>query len=220
MNMTKTKKSPSPQTQDVRSLGQLADEELVSLYHNDGDRQAFEVLVRRYERPIYSYLFRYLGHEEQARDAFQATFITVFQRLDQFESSRRFRPWLYAIATNKAIDLKRHLKRRAACSLDSASNEDEFSGRTSLGQSIESKEMDPVSSAMQSETVGRVRDVLGMMNQPTQELLEMVFYQGLKYADISEALDIPVGTVKSRVFNAIRKLNVLWQRTYPEKHDQ
>ncbi len=61
----------------------------------------------------------------------------------------------------------------------------------------------------------RVRALIHQMNEPTQQLLQMVFYQGMKYSDISEALNIPVGTVKSRVFNAMRKLNEVWQRMYP-----
>jgi RNA polymerase sigma-70 factor (ECF subfamily) len=193
----------------------LSDEELAAEYLQDRSPKVFETLMRRYEREMYAFLRRYLGSEDQAEDAFQATFITVHLRIDQYELGRRFRPWLYAIATNKAIDLKRHLKRRAAGSLDSGSSTDTDDNWNCLRSSIPSRESTPLDASIQSEQAMRVRALIHQMNEPTQQLLQMVFYQGMKYSDISEALNIPVGTVKSRVFNAMRKLNEVWQRMYP-----
>jgi len=193
----------------------VSDEELAAKYLADRSPKDFELLMRRYEREIYAFLRRYLGNEDQAEDAFQATFITVHLRIDQYQIGRRFRPWLYAIATNKAIDLKRHLKRRAATSLDSGSSVDADGSWTCQRSSIPSREVTPLESSIQSEQALRVRALIHEMNEPTQQLLQMVFYQGMKYSDISEALNIPIGTVKSRVFNAMRKLNEVWQRMYP-----
>ncbi len=193
----------------------LSDEELAAEYVRDRSPKVFETLMRRYEREMYAFLRRYLGSEDQAEDAFQATFITVHLRIDQYEVGRRFRPWLYAIATNKAIDLKRHLKRRAAGSLDSGSSTDGDDNWNCLRSAIPSRESTPLDASIQSEQAMRVRALIHQMNEPTQQLLQMVFYQGMKYSDISEALNIPVGTVKSRVFNAMRKLNEVWQRMYP-----
>jgi RNA polymerase sigma-70 factor (ECF subfamily) len=156
-----------------------------------------------------------LADEQYAEDTFQATFVTVHQRLEQFEEGRRFRPWLYAIATNKAIDLKRHLKRRSTVSLDATHSEDGSDAPMSLSASIASREMTPFETAFRNETRERVNELLSQQSESTQVLLQMVFYQGMKYADISDALGIPVGTVKSRVFNAMRKLNESWQRMYP-----
>jgi len=193
----------------------LSDEELAAEYLAGRSPEVFELLMRRYEREMYAFLRRYLGNEDQAEDAFQATFITVHLRIEQYEVGRRFRPWLYAIATNKAIDLKRHLKRRAAGSLDSGSTPDGDDDWNCLRNAIPSREATPLDASIQSEQAMRVRALIHQMNEPTQQLLQMVFYQGMKYSDISEALNIPVGTVKSRVFNAMRKLNEVWQRMYP-----
>jgi len=196
-------------------VGTISDEELAAAYIETRCPRDFEVLLRRYEREVYAFLRRYLGNDDQAEDAFQATFITVHLRIDQYQIGRRFRPWLYAIATNKAIDLKRHMKRRAASSLDSGSSSEPDGTWNCQRSAIPSREATPLESSIQSEQAMRVRALINEMNEPTQQLLQMVFYQGMKYCDISEALNIPVGTVKSRVFNAMRKLNEVWQRMYP-----
>src|SRR5271168_1722475 len=94
------------------------DEQLLAEYRQQGDRQAFAQLVHRYERELFSYLRRYLGDAEMAEDAFQATFLQVHRKCDQFEEGRRFRPWLYTIATNQAIDAQRRNKRHRNLSLD------------------------------------------------------------------------------------------------------
>ncbi len=183
------------------------DEKLVERFRESGEAGCFEAIVRRYERELFAFLRRFLGNVQQAEDAFQATFITVHQNLDKFESGRRFRPWLYAVATNKAIDFKRHAKRRVACSLDSNWAVDSAKSGASLAGMVASNDPGPVNNAIDNETRQQVREVVGRLSESTQLLIQMAFYQGMKYSDIGEALGIPVGTVKSRVFNAVRKLN-------------
>src|SRR5262245_27931196 len=95
----------------IQPQTEWTDEQLVSAYRDRGDRAAFDLLVHRYERELYSYLRRFLGDAAAAEDAFQATFLQVHLKCDQFESDRKVRPWLYTIATNQAIDLQRRGKR-------------------------------------------------------------------------------------------------------------
>src|SRR3982751_159114 len=80
----------------------VPDEDLLERYRDLADRDAFAELVRRYERELYSYLKRYLGDASMAEDAFQTTFLQMHLKCNQFEEGRKFRPWLYAIATNQA----------------------------------------------------------------------------------------------------------------------
>ncbi len=186
---------------------------LIEDYRSSGDTALFEQLVRRYERELYAFLKRFLSDAQKAEDAFQATFITVHQRLIQFESGRRFRPWLYAIATNKAIDFKRQAKRQAVLSLDASWSEDQgASASGSLASKVVSRELDPAKAALDNELRNEVRKMIESLSEPTQILIQMAFYQGMKYSDISEALGIPIGTVKSRVFNAMRKLSQFCKR--------
>src|SRR4029077_15611238 len=81
-------------------------------------RDAFGLLVRRYERELYGYLRRYLGDDNLADDVFQNTFVQVFVKGDQYEDGRPVRPWLYTIATNQAVDALRRNGRHPAASLD------------------------------------------------------------------------------------------------------
>merc|ERR1712188_68814 len=93
-------------------------EQLLLRYRETGDRDLFARIVQMYEHELYNYLHRYMGNAEMAEDAFQATFFQVHLKCDQFESGRKLRPWLYAIATNQAIDAQRRNKRHRMASLD------------------------------------------------------------------------------------------------------
>src|ERR1700722_13999698 len=121
------------------------DEQLLADYRQQGDRQAFAAIVHRYERELFSYLRRYLGDATMAEDAFQATFLQVHLKCDQFEEGRKFRPWVYTIATNQAIDAQRRNKRHRNVSLDRNSRP---AGQDELGSLVDllvSKEPDPES---------------------------------------------------------------------------
>lgn len=194
----------------VETRSEPTDEEVVAQYLASRSEKDFELLVKRYERELYTFLRRFLGDTQQAEDVFQSTFLSVHLRIDQFESGRRFRPWLYAIASNKAIDFMRRNRRHQLVSLDSkissATSDD------SILQQLSGDEQTPDTLASQNETRDQVRAAVGELNDSTQQLIQLAFYQGLKYSDIAEILEIPLGTVKSRVFTAIRKLNQIWMR--------
>jgi len=186
------------------------DEEIVAAYVLTRDPKDFEKLVKRYERELFTFLRRFLGDAQQAEDVFQATFLSVHLRIEQFEKGRRFRPWLYAIASNKGIDSMRRNRRHHAVSLDAKSLFGD--SEESMIQRLEGTESTPDEKAVFNETGARVRAALQELNEPTQQLIHLAFYQGMKYADIAQALEIPLGTVKSRVFTAMRKLNQIWMR--------
>ena len=131
--------SDSSSTHDLRSGGGSAveslnhgsgptDEELIGRFRAGDDAAAFESLVHRYERELFSYLRRYLGSAEMAEDVFQATFLQVHLKRENFEEGRRFRPWLYTIATNQAIDAQRRNRRHRMVSLDHRTGGDDDVG--------------------------------------------------------------------------------------------
>ena len=99
-------------------LAALSDEDLLKLYRESGQSQAFEILVRRHERELYRYLARYLGDPALAEDVFQNTFLQLHQKRALYEPGRPVRPWLYSIATHQAVDELRKRKRQAALSID------------------------------------------------------------------------------------------------------
>ncbi|HIA20188.1 MAG TPA: sigma-70 family RNA polymerase sigma factor [Planctomycetaceae bacterium] len=195
--------------QGPESGAQLTDEQLVVEYRTNGDRDLFALLVRRYERELYSYLRRYLGNAEMAEDVFQATFLQVHLKCDRFDANRRFRPWLYTVATNQAIDAQRRNKRHRMMSLDrSASSDNVDIG--ALVDLLEGDERDPLENISQLERGQWVQDALDGLTESMRSVVHLVYYQGMKYREAAEILDIPVGTVKSRLHAAIIKLYESW----------
>jgi len=201
----------------IPSENTWSDEELLARFRSTGDRELFGLLVKRYEREVFGYLKRYLGDQQLAEDAFQAAFVAVFRKADQFEPGRAFRPWLYTIATNKAIDAQRAQKRSRLRSLDSDfsgnSKAANSSGRSaSMLEQLVDQSADVQGDSARSETRQEVREALDELNDTSKQVIQLVYFQGMKYSEAAEALDIPIGTVRSRLHMAIRKLQEVWQR--------
>jgi RNA polymerase sigma-70 factor (ECF subfamily) len=184
-----------------------SDEDLLLRYRGEGDRRAFEELVHRYERELYNYLRHYLGDAEMAEDAFQAAFLQVHLKCDQFEPGRRVRPWLYTVATNQAIDAQRRNRRHRMVSLDRRSGANGYGDEAgTLVELLDGQEPGPVDQLELEEQRRSVRRAVDRLPEPLRQVLLLVYYQGLKYREAAEVLSIPVGTVKSRLHAAIRKL--------------
>lgn len=191
----------------------VTDEQLLLEYRLTGDREKYAQLVYRYERELFSYLRRYLGNAEMAEDVFQAAFLAVHLKCDTFEEGRRFRPWLYTIATNAAIDARRRNKRHRTVSLDTPREQDhEDVGR--LVNLLESTDPDPANSALSAERGHLVRETLDSLPESMTAVIHLVYYQGMKYREAAEVLNIPVGTVKSRLNSAIGKLTDAWNKSH------
>ncbi len=114
----KTTVMPQLAEQPVNKVAGLSDEELLLSYRETGNREHFSELVHRYERELFNYLRRYLGNAEMAEDAFQAAFLQLHLKCQQYEAGRAVRPWLYTIATHQAIDAQRRNHRHRMVSLD------------------------------------------------------------------------------------------------------
>jgi RNA polymerase sigma-70 factor (ECF subfamily) len=189
-----------------------SDEELLVRYRESGDAKLFSELVHRYERELYSYLRRYLGDAEMAEDAFQATFLQVHLKCDQYEPGRAVRPWLYTIATNQAIDAQRRSRRHRMVSLDRAGPKDsEDVGK--LLDLLVSKEPTPTAQLSAAERAEWLHRAVEQLPAGLREVIHLVYFQELKYREAAEALNIPVGTVKSRMHAAVAKLHEAWNAT-------
>ncbi len=183
-----------------------SDEKLLLEYRDRGDRAAFEELVRRYEKELYGYLRHYLGDVQMAEDVFQQTFLQVHLKCGQFECARKLRPWLYAVATNQAIDFQRRNGRHRTVSLDRriGGTDEEESGL--LVDLFDSPGRSPIEESQSSEQHEAVRRAVAELPEATRQVVMLVYFQGLKYREAAEVLSIPVGTVKSRIHAAIEKL--------------
>ena len=185
------------------------DEELLMGYRESADPDLFAELVRRYERELYSYLRRYLGDAELAEDAFQAAFLQVHLKCQRYEPGRAFRPWLYTIATNQAIDAQRRTRRHKMVSLDRSS----VAAGEDVGKLLDllvSKESTPAATASAAEQQAWLHEMVNQLPDALRDVVHLIYFQDLKYREAADALNIPVGTVKSRMHAAVAKLNEAW----------
>ncbi len=187
-----------------------SDEDLLARLR-DGERDVFGPLVRRYERELFGYLRRYVGDDDLADDVFQNTFLQVFVKIQQYEVGRPARPWLYAIATNQAIDaLRRRNRRTADRPADTVASSDEDGQPRPLFELLPAPGDGPSEVADQGEQRQRVRAAVDRLPELLRQAVILVYFQGLKYQDAADALEIPVGTVKSRLHAALTKLTEDW----------
>ena len=171
-----------------------------------GETAAFDALVRRYERELYGYLRRYVGDGNLAEDVFQNTFLQLYLKSGHYETGRRVRPWLYTIATHQAVDAMRRHGRRQAVSLELTREAGPDGEADGLSASLEGRGIDPFDAASGREQAERVRAAVNRLPDFLRQVLILAYYQGLKYREVADALDIPVGTVKSRLHAALGKL--------------
>ena len=192
----------------------LSDEQLLQSYREASDPAVFSELVARYQRELYNYLRRFLGDATLAEDVFQATFLQVHVKKDVFEQGRKFRPWLYTIATNQAIDAQRRNRRHRRLSL----NQPQQAGNESLGTLIDLVAGDvgePAMSAESSEQSLWVRGEVDALPEPLKNAVNLVYFKGMKYRDAAKVMSVPVGTVKSRLHSAIQRLGQAWRDLQP-----
>jgi len=196
-------------------LQQFSDEQLLQEYRMSEDPAVFTELVSRYQRELYNYLRRFLGDGVLAEDVFQTTFLQVHVKRELFESGRRFRPWLYTIATNQAIDAQRRNRRHRRLSLDQAhrsSGED----LGTLMEVVATSDSTPYEAVESGERAEWVRDAVDKLPDPLQNTVRLVYFRGMKYRDAAKVMSVPVGTVKSRLHSAIQRLGQSWRDLQPQ----
>lgn len=192
-----------------------SDEQLLESYLN-GDLIAFQRLVERYQRELYHFLVRFLGDRAAAEDVFQDTFLQVHQSGGQFDLSRRFRPWLFTIAANKARDLMRSQARRPTSPLQAEISPGEGEGG---GQFIDLMSADipsPDEPISREELQQAVQQTVHGMPDHLREILLLSYFHQFPYKQIADILDIPLGTVKSRLHAAVAAFADRWKQQNAE----
>ncbi|MFN8095163.1 MAG: sigma-70 family RNA polymerase sigma factor [Vicinamibacteria bacterium] len=179
-----------------------SDEELIEACR-DGETSAFDVLVDRWEDKIRGAAWRVLGSEEEARDVAQEAFLKAYRGLDGFKREARFSSWLYQIALNLCRDRLRRRKTRAAVSLE----ELEASGPVLVEPRPGAHEM-----AVRNDLAGAVRRAISGLPEEQREVVILKEYEGLTFLEIAQALDVPISTVKTRLYRGLGQLRVRLER--------
>jgi RNA polymerase sigma-70 factor (ECF subfamily) len=174
--------------------GALADGDLVSTAIA-GRESAFEELVRRYQRPIASYVYRMVGDYDAALDLTQEVFIKVYNSLSRYRSEFKFSTWIYKIAHNAAID---HLRRYSTREQILAAGLED--GRPEIA--IESRRLTPEQESERAERRTEIESVVQLLPAAYRELIILRHSHDLSYDEIAEVAGLPLGTVKNRLFRA------------------
>lgn len=183
------------------------DEALLGAYV-DGDRAAFRELLGRYRDELLHFLTRFLGSRASAEDVFQETFLQVHLSADTFDTSRRLKPWLFTIAANKARDHHRKHGRRQGVSL-SATIGGDGEGQTYVDL-MQTDLPGPDAPILDAERSRLVKGVVDSLSPHLREILLLSYFQRMSYTQIAETLEIPLGTVKSRLHTAVATFARSW----------
>lgn len=182
------------QSISMENIQELSDVELIAKALR-GRESGFEELVRRYQRPIVAYVYRMLGDYEASLDVTQEVFIKVYNSLDRYSSEYKFSTWLYRIAHNASID---HMRRNSQ-NLQSLETEN-ADGAYQI--QLESTALTPEQERERSEWRSEIDAVVKCLPAVYRELILLRHSRDLSYDEIAEVTNLPLGTVKNRLFRA------------------
>jgi len=180
-----------------------------------GEVDAFEVLVHRHEKAIFNLLYRWLGEYSDAADAAQEAFISAYRSIKKFRGESSFSTWLYRIAINHAKNKRKslHTAQQRAVSFNGANTEGDEDSLAHLPH----PGPDPAQAAEQQEIQELVQEGLNGLEPDDAMLILLHDLQGVPYEEISQVVDIPLGTVKSRLHRARQALKVKLAPYYSTK---
>jgi len=185
-------------------LTNLTDERLVELSVSS-DSEAFGEIVRRWERKIFALCFGMLGREDEARDAAQETFIAAYRNLSNFRGEAKVSSWLHRIAVNQCLTVKRRAKTRSEEFFDDESGGDEKVFVAPANRS-------PARTTEQIERLTLVRQAVGSLPTDLRQVVVMKEFEEMTFQEISDTLELPLSTVKSRLYTALRQLRMKLER--------
>lgn len=165
-----------------------------------GRQEKFGLLLDRYQRPIFNFIYRFYGNYELSEELTQETFLRCFQFLKSYDPKRKFSTWLYTVAKNLCID---HLKKQKAAREISLEQALPAVERQEAGRS---GEVSPQLQCIRNQEDARLLGSLSRIEATRRIVLILYYFQGLSYQEISEALSVPVSTVKIRIFRAKKAL--------------
>jgi RNA polymerase sigma-70 factor (ECF subfamily) len=157
-----------------------------------GDRHAFDELVERYEGPLFSAAYRITGSVEDAMDATQTAFVNAYEKLHTFDPTYRFFSWIYRIAVNESLSLVGRRKEQ-----------------TQIEEDAPTEDRGPAEVFDSNEARGVLKRALFELDPHYRTVIVLKHLEGFSYREISELLEIPEKTVKSRLFTARQRLRVI-----------
>ena len=197
--------------------GEKTDKELVRLSRR-GDERAARELVHRFERPVFSIIYRMVRDRELAEDLSQDVFVRTFNNLHRYDRSYRFSSWLFKIAYNLTVD---HLRKRELPVISVHGAPDALTPERQEATSLilESDEEAPDDRLVAKELAGELEEAIAGLREDYRTAILLRHVEGRPYEEISEIMGIPLGTVKTYIFRARRELRAALSQSYGEPED-
>lgn len=170
-----------------------------------GDRDAMDSLIRKHEKRAYQYAYRLTSNPDEASDVVADAFVRVYGALKNFKGQSAFTTWLYRILTNCFLDSRKREKSRPSVSLEATL----ITPEGEMERQIEDEGNTPHDLSMRNERERRMQEAVDQLPEYQRAMIVMYHVEALSYEDIAEALDLPIGTVKSRLNRARLSLREL-----------
>lgn len=181
----------------------LENERDVIIEWKKGSKRAYETLVRHYMRDAWIVAYGMVGNAEDARDLSQEAFIKAYQAKERFDADRPFYPWLYRIIKNHCLNfVKRGMKHTTSLYYDENPDREKFA----------SSQTTPLEDLEHKERVRLVRAAVNMLSDDHREIVVLKNFRGHSYQEIADLLEIPIGTVMSRLYYARKALKQIIER--------
>lgn len=172
-------------------MDNLSDEQLVKRYLK-GDPSALEILVRRYLKPLYNFVFKYMHTAAETEDVTQDAFLKIWKNLKTFNKKFKFKTWAYTIAKNTALDA---LKKKGLVPFSEMNDPD---SRNDFAETLVDYRPLPEQALQQMENVELVSRAVAQLPEKYQNIVSLYYHQGLNFREIAESLRLSINTVKTR----------------------
>ncbi len=179
----------------------LIDKYLVERILNRNDQLAYATLMNKYKKAVDFTVLKMVSNKDDAEYLTMQAFTKAFRSLDKYDNSYAFSTWLFRIASNNAID---HLRKRrlSTTSLDVNIFEDDGDQGASVSTTLVDEKADPEEAMLKGQRSAIMREVINSLDDKYKELINLYYFEELKYEEIADQLQIPLGTVKVRLSRA------------------
>ncbi|HRH11227.1 MAG TPA: sigma-70 family RNA polymerase sigma factor [Bacteroidia bacterium] len=175
------------------------DYRLVKLAIEKGDQKAFAELMHRYRESVYFMMLKMCNNKDDADDLTIEAFGRAFKKLEQYSPNYAFSTWLFKIASNNAIDFIRKKKQMNSVSID---NKSENSESREHSANIRTDTLDPEEHFIKKQKIELVRVLVDGLKPKYKEMIELFYFHEMSHEEISQKLDLPIGTIKAQLFRA------------------
>lgn len=176
-----------------------------------GNEKALNKLVGLWYKRIYNYAFKYVSEYDVATEISQKTFIAMFRNIRKLQDVDRFKPWLYRIATNLCHEEDRKKKRNKMVSLSISRNEDGETNEVEIGEA-KGNSYNPERNFQQLELESILLEALSEISEEHRSVVIMKEYEGFKFREIAEVLDVSENTVKTRLYAGLKSLKTILKK--------